>query len=106
MFWLIAVGFLLVRQTVFVMVNLTTYEFVKRPMYVRRRFPNAHSIMQFLSFWKPHDCIQSCIGYWTLDPSLDSTDFIPTPGGSPLSSPRTLDALPADDAAQGQEEEA
>eukprot|EP00929_Paragymnodinium_shiwhaense_P121688 TRINITY_DN94030_c0_g1_i1.p1 TRINITY_DN94030_c0_g1~~TRINITY_DN94030_c0_g1_i1.p1 ORF type:complete len:719 (-),score=84.93 TRINITY_DN94030_c0_g1_i1:79-2235(-) len=75
--WLVFVGMLVVRHTVYILVNMTTFEVLVQPVHVQRRFPHAPSQGRFwylhgLTF--PH-ALRNCVHYWNADLSKDVADF-------------------------------
>jgi len=69
------VASLLVRQTMYMVVNLTTYEALLCPPHVRNRFPRREHRLWFCADAHPRHALQSCHGYWTLDMTHDASDF-------------------------------
>lgn len=66
---------LIVRQTVFMVVNITTYEVLVCPPHVRQRFPSRSSRLWFLADFSLQSARRSVTSYWQSDMSKDSADF-------------------------------
>merc|ERR1711963_78422 len=66
---------LVVRQTMYMLVNVTTYEVLICPPHMQRRFPKRGQRCWYLRDFNLSNSIQNCVGYWTLDNSQDTRDF-------------------------------
>jgi len=77
--WMLFVGALVLRHTVYMMVNVTTYEVLVRPPHVVRRFPKNSNRFWFISDFSPFKAIRNCFAYWTLDTEHDPGDFLVQP---------------------------
>jgi len=73
--WLAFFSALVLRHTVYICNNVTTYEAIVRPPHVQKRFRQCHS-----SFWFLQGCglvksYRNCVNYWTLRTDEDMKDF-------------------------------
>jgi len=80
--WLYFVSSLIVRHSVFMAVNITTYESLIKPLHIQRRFRNRtgkYWYLHKLTVWKIPRRIWS---YWTLDGVSDAKDYRWPPAGA------------------------
>ncbi|CAK0795190.1 unnamed protein product [Prorocentrum cordatum] len=78
---------LLVRQTAYMVANVTTYEVLVVPKHVQRRFPcrRTGDRLWFLRGCSLSSGLASCVGYWSRDLRRDLDDFgDPAEGVAPL----------------------
>lgn len=73
--WFAFVGALIARHTALMVTNITTFETLKRPAHVQRRFPRAVGKYWWFGDITPHKAFWRCLAYWTLDASRDKKDF-------------------------------
>lgn len=90
---LVFVGQLIVRQTAYMLVNLTTYEVLLCPPHVHQQYPMRIGRCWYLDKLSTTRAWTGCVGYWTRDMSHDMADFELEAGGYELD----LEALPQPD---------
>lgn len=73
--WVFFVGSLLVRQSAYMVANVTTYEVLLSPPHVQNRFPKRSRRFWYLSGITLRSGLRSCLGYWRADTSGDAYDF-------------------------------
>eukprot|EP00438_Fugacium_kawagutii_P026913 Skav209559 [mRNA] locus=scaffold2497:542356:566851:+ [translate_table: standard] len=66
---------LILRQSVYMLVNVTTYEVLVCPPHICSRFPRRGAKLWYLQGCSLHSCLRSVVSYWTLDMSADCVDF-------------------------------
>jgi len=82
LFFVLFVGSLVARTTAFMMVNLTTYEFSRRPGHVLRRFRKARGQWWWFHGWGLRSAFFNVMSYWTLNTSGDVAAFLGSPQDS------------------------
>lgn len=78
--WLGFVGLLILRHTVYMLVNLTTCEAMLRPAHVQRRFRRSASDFDRSQFWYlegfgPIRALRNVVMYWMASDLYDAEDF-------------------------------
>mmetsp|Transcript_116922 Transcript_116922/g.268330 ORF Transcript_116922/g.268330 Transcript_116922/m.268330 type:complete len:709 (-) Transcript_116922:166-2292(-) len=73
--WLGFVGALVLRHTVYMMVNITTFEVLVRPSHVCRRFPSDETRFWFTTDFSLSRAFRSTRSFWTLSSAHDEEDF-------------------------------
>mmetsp|Transcript_87369 Transcript_87369/g.199526 ORF Transcript_87369/g.199526 Transcript_87369/m.199526 type:complete len:445 (-) Transcript_87369:26-1360(-) len=73
--WLGFLGALVARHSVYMMVNITTFEVLVRPPHVVRRFPREDSKFWFLADAHPTLICRSVWAFWSLSRIYDQDDF-------------------------------
>lgn len=73
--WTFFVGALVVRHSVYIMVNITTSEVLLRQGHVQRRFPKKRGNYWFLKGFNLGSAWQNCLNYWTANTEDDATVF-------------------------------
>lgn len=66
---------LILRQTVYMLVNVTTYEVLVCPPHMSNRFPRRSSSLWYLHGCSLRGCLRNFISYWMMDMSADYLDF-------------------------------
>lgn len=66
---------LILRQSVYMLVNVTTYEILVCPPHVCQRFPRRSSSLWYLQDCSLQGCLRNIVSYWTMDMSRDFLDF-------------------------------
>lgn len=93
--WLAFVGALVARHSVYMMMNITTYEVLMRPSHVERRFPKGHGRFWFLAGCGVMDCITNIFNYWTVNTESDADVFMGEPQAvQPGPPPPSLEPTP------------
>eukprot|EP00930_Biecheleria_cincta_P033016 TRINITY_DN22869_c0_g1_i2.p1 TRINITY_DN22869_c0_g1~~TRINITY_DN22869_c0_g1_i2.p1 ORF type:complete len:759 (-),score=103.92 TRINITY_DN22869_c0_g1_i2:191-2467(-) len=69
------VGALILRQTAYMLVNVTTYEVLVSPPHIQQRFPSRNKRFWYLSDCRLTAAIRNVVTYWTLDMSYDAIDY-------------------------------
>lgn len=67
---------LILRQTVYMLVNVTTYEVLVCPPHMCNRFPRRGSSLWYLQGASLRSCLRNFLSYWMMDMSSDCLDFV------------------------------
>lgn len=67
---------LILRQSVYMLVNVTTYEVLVCPPHMCNRFPRRGSSLWYLQGASVRSCLRNFLSYWMMDMSSDCLDFV------------------------------
>mmetsp|Transcript_23332 Transcript_23332/g.58022 ORF Transcript_23332/g.58022 Transcript_23332/m.58022 type:complete len:701 (+) Transcript_23332:113-2215(+) len=74
--WVVFVGLLVARHAAYMLVNLTTFEVLVKPVHVQQRFPKKRGSLWYLKGFGLMSSLRNCWNYWTLNMEDDAADFL------------------------------